>query len=41
MELWEQSVEARIASAREHVQQKINLLKVVRTESTLSEPRQN
>ena len=40
MELWEQSVEARIASAREHVQRKISLLNG-RNEQTSSEPRQN
>ena len=32
MELWEQSIEARIASAREHVQHKIAQLKGGRTD---------
>jgi hypothetical protein len=41
MELWEQSIEARIASAREHVQRKIMLLNTGRIERNSSEPRQN
>jgi hypothetical protein len=40
MELWEQSIEARIASAREHVQRKISLVNG-RSDQSSSEPRQN
>ena len=40
MELWEQPIEARIASAREHVQRKISLVNG-RTDQASSEPRQN
>lgn len=41
MELWEQSIEARIASAREQVQRKITWLRSSRDAASSPDARQN